>query len=419
MTDVASRELGLGFLGIGQAVARIFQQYPDMSSLPYRITAAADTRSHSLARFATEFAGSTYTDAEQLCADPSVDVVYIATPPELHRDHALMAAHYGKHMIVEKPLAMSVDECTQMVDAADAAGVKLMAGHTHSFDAPVRAMAELVHSRELGELQMVNTWNFNDFNRRPWPTSELRSTDGPVLNQGPHQVDVVRQIAGGLVRTVRASTIWDDVRECVGGYTCHLEFQSGVSATLVYDARAFFDVAELHSWVAEDGGHRSPLANQRVARNFAQLSQNSDQPNRRWRPRRSRAATAQRRQPKSHRNSGVTPPQARSCITPTSASLWSAANTVQSDNRRTVYSSTGRTDRRTYRSPTRCVVGRPSWLNYIGRSPRTVLCSTTADGVARHSRCVSPSCSQPANHAKSLSPSRLRCESEELSWVKS
>ncbi|GFM22170.1 Gfo/Idh/MocA family protein, partial [Mycobacterium sp. PO2] len=250
MTDVASRELGLGFLGIGQAVARIFQQYPDMSTLPYRVVAAADTRSHSLARFATEFSGQTYTNAEQLCADPSVDVVYIATPPELHREHALMAARHGKHMIVEKPLAMSIDDCTAMVEAAQAAGVQLMAGHTHSFDAPVRAMAELVASGELGELLMVNTWNFNDFNRRPWPTSELRSTSGPVLNQGPHQVDIVRQIAGGLARTVRASTIWDDVRECVGGYTCHLGFESGASATLVYDARAFFDVAELHSWVA-------------------------------------------------------------------------------------------------------------------------------------------------------------------------
>ncbi|GFM18698.1 MULTISPECIES: Gfo/Idh/MocA family protein [Mycobacteriaceae] len=276
MTDVASRELGLGFLGIGQAVARIFQQYPDMSTLPYRVVAAADTRSHSLARFATEFSGQTYTNAEQLCADPSVDVVYIATPPELHREHALMAARHGKHMIVEKPLAMSIDDCTAMVEAAQAAGVQLMAGHTHSFDAPVRAMAELVASGELGELLMVNTWNFNDFNRRPWPTSELRSTSGPVLNQGPHQVDIVRQIAGGLARTVRASTIWDDVRECVGGYTCHLGFESGASATLVYDARAFFDVAELHSWVAEDGGRRSPQANQRVASNFAALSQNPD-----------------------------------------------------------------------------------------------------------------------------------------------
>lgn len=127
-----------------------------------------------------------------------------------------MAAHYRKHMIVEKPLAMSIDDCTAMVEAAHAAGVQLMAGHTHSFDAPVRAMAELVGSGDLGELLMVNTWNFNDFNRRPWPTSELRSTSGPVLNQGPHQVDIVRQIVGGLARTVRASTIWDDVRECVG-----------------------------------------------------------------------------------------------------------------------------------------------------------------------------------------------------------
>lgn len=266
------RVLGLGFLGIGQAVARIFQQYPDMSHLPYRIVAAADTRTHSLEQFAAEFGGRTYTDAEQLCADPAVDVVYIATPPEWHREHALLAAAHGKHMIVEKPLAMSVEECTDMVDAAERAGVQLMAGHTHSFDAPIRAMADIVHSGRLGDLLMVNTWNFNEFNPRPWPTAELRASHGPVLNQGPHQVDIVRQIAGGLARTVRASTIWDHRRDVVGGYTAHLTFDAGVSATLVYDARGFFDTAELHSWVAEDGGLRSPQTNVRVRQNFDEVA---------------------------------------------------------------------------------------------------------------------------------------------------
>lgn len=90
-------------------------------------------------------------------------------------------------------------------------------------------------------------------------------------------MDIVRQIAGSAVRSVRASTVWDDVRECVGGYTCHLEFESGVSATLVYDGHAYFDTAELHSWVAEDGGVRRPDTNLRVRRNFEQLSLNANQ----------------------------------------------------------------------------------------------------------------------------------------------
>jgi predicted dehydrogenase len=167
---------------------------------------------------------------------------------------------------------MSLEDCTAMINAADAAGVKMLAGHTHSFDPPIRRMAEMVRDKALGDLLMVNTWNFNDFNSRPWPSAELHATHGPVLNQGPHQVDIVRLIAGGLARTVRASTVWDHVRQCVGGYTCHLEFEGGVSATLVYDARAFFDVAELHSWVAEDGGQRAPEANLRVRRHFDELA---------------------------------------------------------------------------------------------------------------------------------------------------
>lgn len=263
--------LRLGFVGLGQAVARIFQHYGEVRDLPYEIVAAADPRRQSLEQFAAEFGGRTYADAGELCADPEVDVVYIATPPEWHREHALLAARHGKHMIVEKPLAMTLSDCDDMVEAAQQANVKLMAGHTHSFDAPIRRMTAIVEEGRLGDLLMVNTWNFNDFNLRPWPTAELHASHGPVLNQGPHQVDIVRQIAGGLTTTVRASTIWDHTRGCVGGYTCHLEFETGVSATLVFDARAYFDVAELHDWGAEDGGRRHPETNRRVRENFRRV----------------------------------------------------------------------------------------------------------------------------------------------------
>jgi predicted dehydrogenase len=68
----------------------------------------------------------------------------------------------------------------------------------------------------------------------------LRSTYGPILNQGPHQVDIVRQLGGGMVRSVRAQTVWDSLRGVEGGWICFLEFENGVPATLSYDARGFF-----------------------------------------------------------------------------------------------------------------------------------------------------------------------------------
>jgi hypothetical protein len=102
-------------------------------------------------------------------------------------------------------------------------------------------MQRLVESGELGPLRAINSWNFNEFNHRPRLHSELVDTHGPVFNQGPHHVDIVRQIAGGLVRSVRGTTIPDGITGVEGGYVAYLEFVTGVPATLVYDGRSLFD----------------------------------------------------------------------------------------------------------------------------------------------------------------------------------
>jgi predicted dehydrogenase len=264
--------LRLGFVGLGQAVNRMFRQYPDIKKLPYTIAAAADPREQALEQFRKDFGGETFGSMEELCKSPNVDVVYIATPPEMHAEQVLMAARHGKHMVVEKPLALSVEDCDRMVAAAEKHGVKLLAGHTHSFDAPIRKMREVVKSGELGKVVMVNSWNFNEFNPRPWPSNELKATFGPVLNQGPHHVDIVRQIVGDKVKSVRAQTIWDPLRNCEGGYLCFLQFESGVPASLVYDARGFFDTSELHWWVAEGGSDRDPKINVKMRKNFHELN---------------------------------------------------------------------------------------------------------------------------------------------------
>jgi predicted dehydrogenase len=264
--------LRLGYVGLGQAVNLMLLRRADIETLPYRIAAAADPRQHALEVFGRQFNGEVYTRAEDLCASPNVDVVYIATPPELHREHVERAAANGKHVIVEKPMALSLQDCDAMVLAAARAGVKLLAGHTHSFDAPIRRMREIIVSGDIGDLVMINTWNYNEFNPRPWPMKELQATHGPILNQGPHQVDIIRQLAGNTIRSVRAQTIWDPIRKCEGGWIAFLEFTNGVPASLVYDARGYFDTSELHWWVGEGGSPRDPNTNVAMRRNFNDLA---------------------------------------------------------------------------------------------------------------------------------------------------
>ena len=264
--------LRLGFIGLGQAVARMLQQYPHVKKLPYKVSAAAEPRADARAQFERDFGGRTYERAEDLCKSPEVDVVYIATPPELHREHVELAASHGKHIVVEKPMALSLDDCAAMIDICEKKGVKLLAGHTHRFDAPIRKMRDIVTSGRIGKLAMINSWNFNEFNPRPWPTAELKASFGPILNQGPHQVDIVRQIAGGMVRSVRAQKVWDGLRGVDGGYACFLEFENGVPASLTYDARGYFDTSELFWWVGEGGAPRDPNSNVHILRNFRKLS---------------------------------------------------------------------------------------------------------------------------------------------------
>ena len=262
--------LRLGIAGLGVASTQIL---PPISKLPFiKIAAAADTRADAVAKFREQYQAEGYSSIEELCASPNVDAVYIATPNSLHAEHAITAAKHKKHIVVEKPMAMTLAECDAMNEAADKCGVKLLCGHTHSFDPPIRKIREIVKSGELGKLCMINTWNYNEFMYRPRMKHELAMTRGVVLNQGPHQVDVVRLIGGGLVRSVRAMTgIWDPAREWEGSYTCYLEFADGTPATLVYSGYGFFDTAELFDWVGEGGQYRAPETNLTVRRKLREV----------------------------------------------------------------------------------------------------------------------------------------------------
>jgi phthalate 4,5-cis-dihydrodiol dehydrogenase len=261
----------MGMAGLGVASTQIL---PPISKLPFiRITAAADTRTDALAKFRASYKAETFTSVEAMCASPNVDAVYIATPNQLHAEHAIAAVREKKHVIVEKPMALSIAECDAMNEAAERYGVKLLCGHTHSFDPPIRKIREIVKSGELGKLCMVNSWNYNEFMYRPRMKHELATSRGVVLNQGPHHVDIVRLIGGGRVRSVRAMTgSWDKARGHEGSYTCYLEFEDGTPATLVYSGYGFFDTAELFSWVGEGGQYREPETNLTVRRRLREIN---------------------------------------------------------------------------------------------------------------------------------------------------
>jgi phthalate 4,5-cis-dihydrodiol dehydrogenase len=266
----------MGMAGLGVASTQIL---PPVAKLPYvRIAAASDLREDALAKFRKEYDAEVFTDFAAMCKSPNVDFVYIATPNDLHARHAITAAEHGKHAIVEKPMAMNLAECEAMNAAAEKNGTKLLCGHTHSFDPPIRKIREIIRSGELGKLRMIHSWNYNEFMYRPRMKHELAMSHGVVLNQGPHQVDVVRLIGGGMVKSVRATTgIWDPARPHEGSYVCYLEFEDGVPATLVYSGYGFFDTAELFWWVGEGGQPREPETNAKVRKKLKGITSTEEE----------------------------------------------------------------------------------------------------------------------------------------------
>ena len=152
-------------------------------------------------------------------------------------------------------MALSLTDCTAMIDAARGAGVVLMIGPSHSFDAPIRRTRDLIASGAFGELRMIQALNYTDWLYRPRRPEELDPNAGGVLvNQAPHQVDMVRLIAGGLVQTVRASVgAWDRARPAPAAYAAHVTFVGGAFASLAYNGYGHFDSDEFMGWIGEGG----------------------------------------------------------------------------------------------------------------------------------------------------------------------
>ena len=227
------------------------------------LVAAADPRPEAQRQFASDFGGRAYATVEELCADPAVDVVYVATPHQFHAAHARLAFAAGKHALVEKPMALTLDECRAMIEAARAAQRHLIVGHSHSFDAPIRRTRELVASGQFGRLRMITALMFTDFLYRPRRPEELDTSrgGGAVYNQAAHHVDIVRLLAGGRAKSVRAQTgVWDAARPTEGAYSALLTLEDGAFATITYSGYAHFDSDEFTGWIGEGGDRKDPAA---------------------------------------------------------------------------------------------------------------------------------------------------------------
>ena len=249
----------IGVIGLGMAGAAMvpaIESHPD-----FILAGAADPHGELRARFARDHGCPVNASAAELMQRADIDAVYVATPHQWHREHAVLAARSGKHAIVEKPMALSLGDCDEMIAAFRRSGTVLVVGHTHSFDPAIRLMREIITSGEVGRLSMISMANYTDFIYRPRRPEELDTSlgGGILFNQIPHQVDIARLLSGSEVRQVRATTgILDHSRPTEGSCMAMLSFDDGAAASLIYSGYDRFDSDELHGWIGESGQPKTP-----------------------------------------------------------------------------------------------------------------------------------------------------------------
>jgi 1,5-anhydro-D-fructose reductase (1,5-anhydro-D-mannitol-forming) len=199
--------LGWGIVGTGTAADRLVG--PGIAADPESELVAVVSRDEGRAKeFAAKHgARRAYTGYEDLLADSEVDIVYIASPNALHSDQAIAAAEAGKHILSEKPLAMTVRDAQRVVEAARAHRVKLGTNFQTRHYAPVEEIKRVLQAGEIGDILVVQAESAAGANPlKGWRTDASLAGMGTVNNIGVHPLDLVRYLLGSEVREVAAMT---------------------------------------------------------------------------------------------------------------------------------------------------------------------------------------------------------------------
>jgi phthalate 4,5-cis-dihydrodiol dehydrogenase len=240
------RKLGLGIVGLGGAAVNML---PFFWRSAFEIVGVADTDPVVRGRFVEDFPGTRgYGDVDQLCADPDVHLVYIGTPTRLHSEHARAALERGKHVLIEKPMAVTLKDAEEMIRTAERNGVLLGVNVKHSFEPRIQKIRALIRSGELGAPRMIQNWRYVSWLYQPRAPEELAPGwgNGLLWRQGPHQFDIIRTIGGGLLRSLRGMTgTWDPARKVPGAYTVYFEFENGIFGSAMCAAYDHFDSRDL------------------------------------------------------------------------------------------------------------------------------------------------------------------------------
>lgn len=221
-----------GLIGVGdianKRVAAAIQGDPNSE-----LVAVCRRSEFALQQFAEQFSvPHWFTSVDELLGC-QLDAVYIATPVDCHLPHTLAAARAGKHILVEKPMALNPDQCDQMIAACMEANVRLGVAYYRQFYPVVLRTHALIASGQLGRILSIGcvTGNPNRFPAEDWRVIRARSGGGPLMDIGSHRLDVFLQLLGD-VDSVHAYMLDSPDFDAEQVATVMIQFTSGAHGVL-------------------------------------------------------------------------------------------------------------------------------------------------------------------------------------------
>ncbi len=161
-----------------------------------RLVALCDRDAEGMHRLGEELGVSAcVADYREAVSRPDVDAVVIATPTFLHCQIAVAAADHGKHVFLEKPMAVTVDECLEIIAAVRRAGVRLQIGFMRRFDDGFRHAKEMIDSGELGRVMKIKSTGRGPGLPSPW-MFDLKKSNGIIAEVNSHDLDSLRWFTG-------------------------------------------------------------------------------------------------------------------------------------------------------------------------------------------------------------------------------
>jgi predicted dehydrogenase len=257
----ASKKVGFAVVGLG-SIAQSSVLPAFSRSKKARLVALVSRDKKKAARLARKFKAPAFYDAEEYAAclaNPQVDAVYVATPQGEHALLTVEAAQAGKHVLCEKPLAATVEESAQMVDACQKHQVLLMTAYRKYFERSTRFLKERIQGGDLGRIDVIHT-AFSELHvpdkSLQWLLDSKLAGGGPLMDLGIYCVNTSRWLVGEDPVEVSAEAWKHDAvrfRDVEEGISFRMQFPSGlvVQGSSSYGAvmSSFIYVQGTKGWV--------------------------------------------------------------------------------------------------------------------------------------------------------------------------